>query len=139
TDSVPNALPPVTPGPAVARYQADVDRIIDAAIKDSSAWKRMAELTDTFGPRLSGTDALEHALDWVLARMKDDGLQNVRGEPVMVPHWVRGAESAELVTPTRRKRLTIVGLGGSGGTPRNGITAPGVVVSDFDELERRAG
>jgi carboxypeptidase Q len=138
TDSVPNALPPVTPGPVVARYQADVDRIVAAAVKDSTAWRRMAELTDTFGPRLAGSDALEHALDWVLARMKEDGLQNVRGEPVMVPHWVRGAESAELVTPTRRKSLTILGLGGSVGTAPNGITAPILVVSSFDDLERRA-
>jgi len=138
TDSVPGALPPVTAGPTVARYQADVDRIIAAALGDSAAWKRMAELTDTFGPRLSGTPALEQALDWVLAEMKKDGLANVRGEPVMVPHWVRGAESAELVTPTRRKSLTILGLGGTVGTPPNGITAPVVVLSSFDELTRRA-
>jgi carboxypeptidase Q len=137
-DTVPGALPPVTPGPAVARYQPDVDRIIDAALKDSSAWRRMAELTDTFGPRLAGTEALEHALDWVLAQMKRDGLANVRGEPVMVPHWVRGAESAELVTPTRRKSLAILGLGGSVGTPPNGITAPVVVVSSFDDLDAKA-
>lgn len=138
TDEVPNALPPVTPGPVVARYQGDVDRIIAAALTDSTAWKRMAELTDTFGPRLSGSPSLEAALDWVLAKMKEDGLANVRGEPVMVPHWVRGAESAEFVTPTRRKNMTILGLGGTVGTPTNGITAPVVVVSSFDELERRA-
>jgi carboxypeptidase Q len=104
---------------------------------DSGAWRRMAELTDTFGPRLSGSASLEQALDWVLAQMKKDGLANVRGEPVMVPHWVRGEESAELVTPTRRKRLTILGLGGSVGTPAAGITAPVVVVSSFDDLTAR--
>jgi len=138
TAEVPNALPPVTPGPTVAGYQAAVNRIVTEAQKDSTAWRRMAELTDTFGPRLAGSDALEHALDWVLARMKDDGLQNVHAEAVMVPHWVRGAESAELVTPTRRKPLTILGLGGTVGTPANGVTAPVLVVSDFDELQRRA-
>jgi carboxypeptidase Q len=138
TAEVPNALPAVTPGPSVAAYQATVDRIIAEAQKDSAAWKRMAELTDTFGPRLSGTPALEAALDWVLATMKKDGLQNVRGEPVMVPHWDRGAESAVMVTPTRRKSLTILGLGGTVGTPAAGVTAPVVVMSSFDELERRA-
>jgi carboxypeptidase Q len=138
TAEVPNALPAVTPGPTVAAYQATVDRIVAEAQKDSAAWKRMAELTDTFGPRLSGTLALEAALDWVLAEMKKDGLQNVRGEPVMVPHWDRGAESAVMVTPTRRKSLTILGLGGTVGTPASGVTAPVVVMSSFDELERRA-
>lgn len=37
--------------------------------------------------------------------MSADGLQNVRRERVMVPHWVRGAESLELVAP-RFEELT---------------------------------
>src|SRR4051812_46982320 len=117
-------------------YRAATDRLIDAATKDSAAWNRIAELTDTFGNRLSGSDALERAIDWTLARMKSDGLENVRGEPVMVPHWMRGAESAELVAP-RAKPLTILGLGGSDGTPAAGVTAPVVVVSSFDDLTAR--
>ncbi len=118
-------------------YRQTTDRILDAALKDSAAWKKIAELTDTFGHRISGSDALERAIDWTLARMKSEGLENVRGEPAMVPHWVRGAESAELVSP-RRKPLTMLGLGGSVGTPAQDITAPVLVVSTFDELTRRA-
>jgi carboxypeptidase Q len=117
-------------------YRAAADRLIDAATRDSAAWLRIAELTDTFGNRLSGSAALERAIDWTLARMRDDGLENVRGEPVMVPHWVRGAESAELIAP-RRKPLTMLGLGGSVGTPAGGITAPVVVVRSFDDLAAR--
>ncbi|MDB4883969.1 MAG: peptidase [Gemmatimonadetes bacterium] len=118
------------------QYRGATDRLIDAAMKDSAAWKRIAELTDTFGHRLSGSDPLERAIDWTLARMKADQLENVRGEPVMVPHWVRGAESAELLTP-RSKPLTLLGLGGSVGTPATGITAPVVVVTSFDDLAAR--
>jgi carboxypeptidase Q len=117
-------------------YRAAADRLIDAATRDSAAWLRIAELTDTFGSRLSGSVALERAIDWTLARMRDDGLENVRGEPVMVPHWVRGAESAELIAP-RRKPLTMLGLGGSVGTPAGGITAPVVVARSFDDLASR--
>jgi carboxypeptidase Q len=119
-------------------YRAAADRLIDAAMKDSAAWNRIAELTDTFGHRVSGSVALERAIDWTLARMKSDGLENVRGEPVMVSNWVRGAESAELVTP-RRKPIAMLGLGGSVGTPAAGITAPVVVVSSFDDLKARGG
>ena len=36
--------------------------------------------------------------------MKKDGLENVRLEPVKVPHWVRGAEEARLVSPASRAR-----------------------------------
>ena len=120
-----------------AAYRAATDRIIDAALKDSAAWNRIAELTDTFGHRISGSDALEKAIDWTLARMREDGLENVRGEPVMVPQWVRGAESVELITP-RRKSMTMLGLGGSVATPAGGITAPVLVVTSFDELTTRA-
>ena len=120
-----------------AAYRDAADRLINQALRDSAAWNRIAELTDTFGHRLSGSDALERAIDWTLARMKADGLENVRGEPVMVPHWVRGNESAELITP-RRKPLTMLGLGGSVGTDAKGITASVLVVSSFDELTRRA-
>jgi carboxypeptidase Q len=117
-------------------YRAAADRLIDAAMRDSAAWNRIAELTDTFGSRVSGSVALERAIDWTLARMRTDGLENVRGEPAMVRHWVRGTESAELITP-RRKRLAMLGLGGSVGTPAAGITAPVVVVSSFDDLAKR--
>jgi len=48
-------------------------------------------------------------------------LQNVRGEPVMVPHWVRGREEASLPTQ-HNQRIVLTALGGSVATPANGIT-----------------
>jgi len=65
--------------------------------------------------------------------MKKDDLDNVRAEKVMVPHWVRGEESLEIV-PSGQK-LAMLGLGNSIATPAAGITADTVVVRSFDELE----
>lgn len=98
------ALATATPAPSAAqslaeRYRATTDRIIAAALSDSAAYARTALLTDKFGHRLSGSASLEQALDWIIAEMTRDGLENVRGEPVMVPRWVRGPESATLVRP----------------------------------------
>jgi carboxypeptidase Q len=125
-------------GPAaaqdMARYRAPADSLIRAATRDSAAWNRIAELVDTFGPRFSGTPELERAIDWVVEQMKRDGLENVHTEPVMVPRWVRGQESATLLNPQRP--LHMLGLGGSVGTP--GIEAEVLVVGSFDELTRRA-
>jgi carboxypeptidase Q len=118
-------------------YRAAADSLIRGATADSSAYRRLGRLVDTFGSRLSGSPSLEAAIDWVLETMKTDGLENVRGEPVMVPRWVRGAESAELVRP-RRARLAVLGLGGSVGTAARGITAPVLVVGSLEELARRA-
>ncbi|MGD0483545.1 MAG: M28 family metallopeptidase [Gemmatimonadales bacterium] len=123
--------------PLQAQYRAVADRIIDAALADSAAWVKLARITDTYGSRLAGSEALERALDDILRTMQQEGLENAHAEPVMVPHWVRGEESAELVEP-RRTALPMLGLGGSVGTPRGGITAPVLVVSTFDELTRRA-
>ena len=50
---------------------------------------------DRFGNRLSGSESLERAIDWILAEMARDSLAGVRGELVMVPHWVRGRESLD--------------------------------------------
>jgi carboxypeptidase Q len=77
-------------------------RLREAATNTDFAWQRLARMCDTFGPRFSGTTNLEAAIDWVLEEMRRDGLDNVHGEPVQVPHWVRGAESAELLEPRSR-------------------------------------
>lgn len=132
------AAPSVAPAQAIAdQYRAAAGRIIARATQDSAAWNRIATLTETFGNRFSGSQSLEQAIDWVLAEMKRDGLDNVRGEPAMVPRWVRGAESAELVEP-RRQPLPMLGLGGSIATPPGGITADVMVVTSYDDLKARA-
>jgi len=118
-------------------YRPIADKFIEAATSTDFAYKRLAELCDTFGPRFSGTTNLEAAVDWAQAHMKADGLENVHGEEVMVPHWVRGAESAELIEPTQQV-LPMLGLGGSVATPQEGITAPVLVVRSFEELQQRA-
>jgi carboxypeptidase Q len=125
------------PNPIQKQYQAVADRIIAAATGDSAAWNKLAELTDTFGNRISGSESLEQAIDWTIDRMKRDGLANVRGEPAMVPHWVRGHEKAELLQP-RYLNMPMLGLGMSVGTGKGGVEAEVLVVSDFDELAARA-
>lgn len=121
-----------------AKYAEVANRIIKAAQADSAgAWNRIAELSDRFGHRLSGSAALEQAIAWTASTMTKDGLDNVRREKVMVPHWVRGNESLELVAP-RRQKLPMLGLGGSIATPPGGITAEVMVVASFEELTARA-
>lgn len=118
-------------------YRVDADRIIDAALADSAAYERLALLTDLFGHRFSGSQSLEDALDWILEEMQSDGLENVRSQEVLVPRWVRGRESIEIVSP-RPREVPMLGLGGSVGTPEGGIEAEVLVVSGFDDLKARA-
>jgi len=121
----------------IEAYRADAQRIIEGATADHSAWERLAELTDTFGPRLAGSPQLEGALLWGAEQMKADGLENVRLEPVKVPHWVRGDERLLLVEPDGGE-LSMLGLGNSVGTRPEGLTADVLVVASFEELDERA-
>jgi hypothetical protein len=131
---------PAAPGPLAAKYKADADRIIAAAMADNDGYAALAYLTDHVGKRLSGTPQLNTAVEWGAELMKKAGLQNVQIQPVMVPRWVRGNESATITykgqAGTIVKPLHMLGLGMSVGTPKGGITAPVVFVHDFAELDK---
>ncbi len=118
-------------------YHQPASRLIGAALADRAAWQRLAELTDTVGNRLSGSERLNRAIAWAITKMKEDGLENVHTEPVMVPHWVRGHEDAEIVEPAPH-RIAMLGLGGSVATPEAGLQAEAIVVRNFGELDARA-
>ncbi len=118
-------------------YRDVANRIIDAATANHDAYARLTELVDRFGARISGSVALELAIDWMLVEMEKDGLDNPRGDPVMVPHWVRGEESLKMILP-RPRALPMLGLGFSVATPPGGIRAEVLVVSSYEELEARA-
>ncbi|HZJ43350.1 MAG TPA: M20/M25/M40 family metallo-hydrolase [Pyrinomonadaceae bacterium] len=130
--ATPTPLPP--PSIKIDDYQAKAGRIIGAALTNKKAYERLSYLTDYIGNRLSGSASHARAIEWAISEMKKDGLDNVRVEKVMVPHWVRGAESLEMTAPVERS-LAMLGLGNSVGTPKDGITAEVVVVKTFAELE----
>ncbi|HJX92437.1 MAG TPA: M20/M25/M40 family metallo-hydrolase [Pyrinomonadaceae bacterium] len=137
TQPIPTSPPTPLPPPTVHidDYRESTSRIIGAALTSDKAYQRLAYLTDRIGNRLSGSKALERAIEWAVLEMKRDGLNNVRAEKVMVPHWVRGAESLEITSPLTL-RLAMLGLGNSTGTATEGITAEAVVVRSFDELDK---
>lgn len=118
---------------------ADLARLRDAAVKDDFALKQVAHLSNNIGPRLSGSAQAEQAVKYVADTLRQEGCE-VRLQKVMVPHWVRGVETAELVAfpgqaPGTRQKVMVTALGGSVATPAEGITADVVVASSFDDLE----
>ena len=130
-----SSAPAATQDP-VEGYRSAAARLIAEAQSNDFGWNRLAELTDTFGPRLSGSRNLERAIAWALAEMKKDGLE-ARTEPVTVPVWIRGDERLDMIAPAEQP-VTMLGLGGSVGTPDAGIQAPVLVVKSFDDLKSRA-
>lgn len=124
-------------GPLEEAYTKRATLIREHATKRTDAFERLRYLTDEIGHRLSGTPALERAVEWAKKEFEKDAQENVRTEKVMVPHWKRGKETGKLTGPVPRD-VKVLGLGGTVPTPKGGITAPVVVVSSFDELEQRA-
>ena len=123
--------------PWLDQYREPAARLIGEALSDTFAWRRLAVLTDSIGNRLSGTPQLDRAIQWAAEEMRRDGLENVHTERAMVPKWVRGAESAEIVEPARHA-IAMLGLGGSVATPPDGIQADVLVVHSFEELDASA-
>jgi len=119
------------------QYREPSARLIGEALGSTFAWDRLAVLTDTIGHRLSGSPALERAIQWAVAEMTRDGLENVRAERVMVPKWVRGQESAEIVEPAHHA-MVMLGLGDSVGTKGEGVQGEVLVVDSFEELDAKA-
>ena len=115
-------------------YREPAGRLIGAALASDHAMLRLSQLCDGIGNRLSGSANLDRAVAWAAGAMREDGLEAVRLQPVMVPHWERGEEHAEMVEPGPQK-LSILGLGRSVGTPPGGITAEVVVVDSFAQLD----
>ena len=115
--------------------QKTSERLRSEAFRTHGAYEDLAWLCDRIGHRLSGSPQLDQAIAWAQTRLKAAGLVNVHAEPVLVPHWVRGHESADLLLPAPH-HLHILGLGGSVGTPEGGLTAEVVVVGSFDELDQ---
>jgi carboxypeptidase Q len=117
-------------------YHEPASRLIGEAMSNRAAWDRLALFTDTFGHRLSGSPQLEAAVKWAVEEMKRDGLENVHTERVMVPKWVRGRESAEIIEPSPHA-LVMLGLGNSVGTPPHGILSDLLVVNSFADLDAK--
>src|SRR5579863_6307077 len=113
----------------------ELSAIKTAALSDDYAYRQLAHLTENIGPRLTGSPQAEAAVEYVAAELRQLGL-DVHLEEAKVPHWVRGAETAELVeyagqAPGTTQKIVFTALGGSGSTPADGLTADVVVVNNF--------
>ncbi|MGA3010094.1 MAG: M20/M25/M40 family metallo-hydrolase [Terracidiphilus sp.] len=133
-----NAMISAGPSAWTSEQLATMVRLRDAALTDPYALDQLRYLSDNIGPRLSGSPQAERAVDYVAAQMRALGAE-VTLEKATIPHWVRGAETAELVswpgqTPGTTQKIVLTALGGSVATPAEGLTAEVVVVGNWSQL-----
>lgn len=129
------AAPTAAPAHAAPAARPWVDpslpRLLAAVRADGdTAWRRLADLCDTAGPRPAGSDGYLAAVAWTSATFRADGIPTWTELLTEVP-WHRGEERLTLLAPQRRE-LALLGLGGSVGTP--GVEAPVVVAHALDDI-----
>lgn len=118
----------------INEYEEISSQIIRAALANNEGWERLTYFVDYYPGRLTGTDILEESIDWALDQLSEDGFENIYGQKVTAPHWVRGNEFVKMHLPHERE-LPMLGLGNSIGTYVGPIRAEAIVVSSFDQLE----
>jgi len=139
--AVSNASASPSPTPALFSPQtlAELKRLQQAALSSDYAYRQVAHLANNIGPRLSGSEQAAKAVEYVANELKAVGCE-VQLEKVMVPHWVRGEETAALVqfpgqANNATQKIVLCALGPSVATPVSGLTAEVIVVRNFDELK----
>jgi carboxypeptidase Q len=137
--SNPNGSPAPTPAVFSSQTLSELKQVQKAALESDYAYRQVAHLANNIGQRLSGSPQAAKAVEYVAAELKAIGCE-VHLERVMVPHWVRGEETAALVqfpgqAPGTTQNIVLCALGGSVATPKEGIEAEVVVVKNFDELK----
>ena len=133
-----SASPSPTPTIFSPQTLAELKRLQQAALSSDYAYRQVGHLANNIGPRLSGSAQAAKAVEYVANELKAIGCE-VLLEKVMVPHWVRGEETAALVqfpgqAPETTQKIVLCALGPSVATPANGITAEVIAVRNFDEL-----
>lgn len=134
--------PPASPTPTPLVFTPEtlvvLPQLRDAALASDYAYRQTEYLCNNIGPRLSGSPQAQRAVEYVAAELRKLGLE-VKLEKVLVPHWVRGAETGALtewpgMAPQTTQKIVLTALGGSIATPADGLTAEIVVVKNYDEL-----
>jgi hypothetical protein len=128
--------------PAAARppQPPPTDEQIAAQLRDEAlagqdlAWDWVSELTTRFGPRPAGSDNEHQAAEWAAGRLKALGFANVHIESFPITAWVRGAESAQIVTPVAQP-LAVAALGESPPTPGSGLEGEVVIFPTLGDLK----
>src|SRR5213595_3925484 len=139
TASTPSASPSPTPAVFSAETLADLKRLQQTALTSDYAYRQVAHLSNNIGPRLTGSAQAAKAVEYLAGELKAIGCE-VQLERVMVPHWVRGEETAALTqfpgqAENTTQKIVLCALGPSVPTPANGIEANVIAVPNFDALK----
>ncbi|KAI8818577.1 uncharacterized protein EV422DRAFT_537578 [Fimicolochytrium jonesii] len=102
----------------------------------SDAWDRLAEMTDTYGPRKTGTPGYLKSLKWLRDQLQADDLKIFQQPVPNVPTWTRKDESLTLISNKERPNfdIPVLALGSSFPTSKKGITGAVIPITSLAQL-----
>lgn len=118
-----------------------IKKISDEILTNGKAYDNLHDLTKKIGGRLSGSPQMVKAEKWGLQVMQRSGADKAWLQECMVPHWVRGGKDKATCIyrgPAKlMKSLDVLALGNSEGTKNKDLTAKVILVTSFDDLEKK--
>jgi len=111
-----------------------ISQLRDSALKSNLGYEILESLTTEVGARMAGTPQDTKAVNWAVAKFEELGFDKVWKEPVTFNTWIRGVETAEVISPYPQS-LHITALGGSVATAKGGVTASVVHFETLDQLK----
>ncbi|MCB5227075.1 M20/M25/M40 family metallo-hydrolase [Alishewanella sp. 16-MA] len=107
----------------------------NVTIDKDLAYKLVESLTVEVGPRLAGSEADMRSVLWAEQKFTELGFDKVWREPFDMLYWERGQASLKVAAPFHQS-LVVTALGGSIGTPFDGINSQVVMFNTLEELKK---
>lgn len=120
---------------AAPRLPEPVASLQKTLLAGRGATDHATELATRVGPRSAGSEGDKRAVAWAEAKLRELGFENVRAEPVTVPHWERGESEGAILEPYRQ-HVALAALGGSVGTAEGGLEAEVVATENLASLAK---
>ena len=105
--------------------QTALEELTGHMLLHSHAYEYDRQLSDTIGPRLTGSANYEKAVGWAIAEFTRLGLSNVHKEPWTIPAtWEPEITGTGRILTPHEQRLHLESEGWSPSTPEKGIRGP---------------
>ncbi len=114
---------------------ATIKHMSNYILNNASCYEDLRYMCKQIGTRLTGSTQAEQAVLWAKKTLIEAGCDNVFLQPVMVPHWIRGEEKAEVIVDGKRTNMLITSLGNAVGTGNKGLEAKLIMVNSMDEFK----
>lgn len=112
-----------------------IKRLFDEALTTRETYQLLDHLCNKIGHRLSGSEGAAKAVEWTESVMTEYGFDKVYKQDLMVPNWKRGEKEVARILGDSNEELTVLALGMSVATPKEGLTAEVVEVQSLEDVE----